>query len=307
MAFHIRVWSTIKAFFLITAIRITAWLPLSWAQALGKAIGQFLIAINNGNIRVARYNLARCMPQWTDAQREQCARESVKHIGMTVLEAGIAMCWSRDQVRRHLQPTIGEAHVQTLWQQKRGVILVMPHTGNWELLPQALNTDSPLCALYREAENPHLDRFVREGRIRNHVEMAAANQSGVKQLLTNLKAGYTLIVLADHEPSKGTGVFVPFFGNTAYTGTLVPKLAQKTGAAIVMAAVERLPDAQGFRLRLQPGPDLATEKDPERGAALLNAALEQLILCAPEQFTWNYKRFRRVPPGQKKNPYRELT
>jgi KDO2-lipid IV(A) lauroyltransferase len=101
-------------------------------------------------------------------------------------------------------------------------------------------------------------------------------------------------------------VFVPFFGNTAYTGTLVPKLAQKTGAAIVMCAVERIPEAQGFRLRLMPGPELASEKDAEKGAAQLNAALEQLILCAPEQFTWNYKRFRRVPVGQKKNPYRDL-
>ena len=306
MAFYKRVWSTIKAYSLISTIRATAWLPLSWAQAIGRQLGKLLIAVNNGNIRVARYNLQRCLPDWSDAQREACARASLLNLGMTVMEAGLSMCWSREKTRQYIQPAIGEDHLIALWQQKRGVILVMPHAGNWEILPQALSAQAPLCALYREDENPRLDHFIRQSRVRNSVEMAAANQGGVKQLLTRLKAGHTLIVLADHEPSKGTGVFVPFFGNTAYTGTLVPKLAQKTGAAIVMTMVERLPNAQGFRLRLMPGPELAHEPDAEKGAALLNVAFEQLILQAPEQFTWNYKRFRRVPAGQKKNPYRGL-
>ncbi len=306
MAFHKRIWSNAKAYALIAAIKFTAWLPLSFAQAVGRALGTLLIATNNANLRVARYNLERCLPLWDSARREHCARESIRQLGMTVMEAGMAMCWSRDKTRRLIKPTIGEEHLHPLWQQKRGVILVMPHTGNWELLPQALTPQAPLCALYREAENPLLDRFIRIGRVRNQVEMAAANQSGVKQLLTNLKNGYTLIVLADHEPSKGTGVFVPYFGQTAYTGTLVPKLARKTGAAIVMCAVERLPQAHGFRLRLIPGPDLASEADAEQGARLLNEALAQLILHAPEQYTWNYKRFRTVAPGEPKNPYRHL-
>lgn len=306
MAFHKRSWSTIKALCLISAIRCTSWFPLNWSQAIGRALGRFLVMINNGNIRVARYNLERCLPHWDIAQRERCARESLQHLGMTVMEAGLAMCWTREKTRHWMKPTIGEQHLIELWQQKRGVILVMPHTGNWELLPQALTAQAPLCALYREADNVMLDKFIRDGRVRNQVEMAAANQSGVKQLLTNLKAGYTLIVLADHEPSKGTGVFVPYFGHTAYTGTLVPKLARKTGAAIVMCAVERLPQSQGFQLRLIPGPDLANQADAEQGAAQLNDALANLIMHAPEQYTWNYKRFRRVPAGQVKNPYRAL-
>jgi KDO2-lipid IV(A) lauroyltransferase len=47
---------------------------------------------------------------------------------------------------------------------------------------------------------------------------------------------------------EGEGEWVPFFGRPAYTMTLIGRLQESTGAAIVFCWAERLTQGRGFRL-----------------------------------------------------------
>lgn len=293
---------SMKAFVSIALLKLTAALPLAVSQALGRGLGRLMYWLPNRNRDVARLNLGWCFPQWDAATRERMLRLTLQHLGMIAMEGGPVWLWPPEKLGHYLKSVEGEQHFLDAMAKGKGVILVTPHLGNWEIMPIWLTQHTKMCALYKTAKLSDVDRYIRSSRERLGVEMAAAGHGGVKTLLTSLKAGKTLIVLADHEPSKGTGVFVPFFGVNSYTGVLVPRLAQKTGAAIIMVAAERLPRAQGFRLHLAPGPDVSELSD-EAAALALNQAMEQRINLFPEQFMWNYKRFR-TQPAEAANPYK---
>ena len=84
--------------------------------------------------------------------------------------------------------------------------------------------------------------------------------------------------------------------------TLGPRLAQKTGALVVVAWAERLPRGRGYVLHYVPAPDPVGGDDLTASAAALNATVEGAIRGLPEQWLWSYKRFKIRPLGLP-NPY----
>jgi KDO2-lipid IV(A) lauroyltransferase len=104
--------------------------------------------------------------------------------------------------------------------------------------------------------------------------------------------GYTAI-LPDQVPPLGQGVWAPFFGREVYTMTLLAKLAQQTGAQVILTWCERLPAGQGFCMHMRPF-DVPEMKDasvsPEVAAAAVNRGVESMVLDAPGQYMWGYAR-----------------
>ena len=99
-------------------------------------------------------------------------------------------------------------------------------------------------------------------------------------------------VLPDQVPGNGEGEWAPFFGRPAYTMTLIGRLIQSSGAAVVMCNSERLPHGEGYALHFAPlAIDTATSIPGQ-----INAALETVIRTYPEQYLWSYNRYK-VPRG----------
>jgi len=88
------------------------------------------------------------------------------------------------------------------------------------------------------------------------------------------------------------GVWAPFFGQPAYTMTLVSRLVQQTGATLLLTWGERLPRGQGFVQRFYPFPE-PLPADAAESAAALNRAMEWLIRQRPSQYLWGYHRHKR--------------
>ena len=118
-------------------------------------------------------------------------------------------------------------------------------------------------------------------------------------MMRALRRGEAVGLLPDQVPPQGMGVWADFFGAPAYTMTLAARLAQQSGAPIVLAWCERLPDGRGFHLRLS----RLAEPLPAQGedaqalqlaqAEVINRAMEQLIQQCPQQYLWGYNRYKR--------------
>src|SRR5690606_34028481 len=85
--------------------------------------------------------------------------------------------------------------------------------------------------------------------------------------------------------------------------TLLPRLAQRTGATVLFAFAARRGQGDGFDVHLLPAPAGLDHPDPERAAAALNAGVEACARQVPAQYQWTYKRFGRQPGGAA-SPYR---
>ncbi len=109
-------------------------------------------------------------------------------------------------------------------------------------------------------------------------------------------------ILPDQIPVAGGGEFTSFFGNDAYTMTLIPRLIQKTGAKAFLTYAKRID--KGFKIIIkEPNLDIYA-KHMQTSLLGLSKTIEATVKDEPEQYQWEYKRFRYQPEG-KQEPYND--
>jgi KDO2-lipid IV(A) lauroyltransferase len=172
----------------------------------------------------------------------------------------------------------------------RGIIFLTPHLGCFEISAAYGAQRMPLTVLYRPPRKSWLEPLMIAGRSRWQAVVAPANLRGVRMLYKALARGEAVGLLPDQAPGVGEGVWAEFFGRPAYTMTLVTRLQRASGAAVIMAFAERLPEGRGYRLHLQ---NLCTDGFDE---AALNRAIEAQVRGCPEQYLWSYNRYK-IPAG----------
>ena len=182
--------------------------------------------------------------------------------------------------------------VEALRAQGRGILFLTPHLGCFEVTAQAYAARfGPITVLYRPARKPWLREVVDTSRNRPNMAAVPTTLAGVRRMMRALRAGEAVGLLPDQVPPSGLGVWAPFFGREAYTMTLPARLAQQTGAAVLLAWGERLPRGRGYRVRLSPL-EGELSRDPQQAAAQVNAAMERLVRAGPDQYLWGYARYK---------------
>ena len=179
----------------------------------------------------------------------------------------------------------GWQHIEAALHAQKGLIFLTPHMGCFEITSIYYGSKNPITVLYRPPKLKWLTRLMNAGRARKGVALAEANASGVRKLMQALKRGEAIGILPDQIPKAGDGEWADFFRLPAYTMTLACKLAEKTGATVIMAFGERLPNGAGFTIHLTRVDSIATP-------TLLNLAVEKQITQNPAQYLWSYDRWK---------------
>ena len=225
------------------------------------------------------------------------------------MAAELPWLWLRPQGESVLRRVVrweGVEAFEAAMQAKRGVILVAPHLGSWEMCGQAigerfLETYGPITALFRPARKKWMAELIAAGsRDRPGLQTLPTNNTGVRGLIRTLRGGGYTGILPDQVPPLGQGVWAPFLGRPAYTMTLLPRLAQQTGAACFLSVCERLPRGEGYVIRFEPivGTPLTDPAAPiEAAAAAMNDGIGRLIHSLPGQYVWDYARYKE-PRGE---------
>jgi KDO2-lipid IV(A) lauroyltransferase len=279
----------------IGLIRLVSFLPLSGAHALGSAMGKLLWFTDNA--RTAKINLRLCYPDLSDIEIERLARTSLIALGKTYAEMGMSWMWPIPKVQKLITQVEGLEHLEKALADKQGIILIAPHLGNWEVLNHFFRQHLFMTVMYKPAKIPVLDNFIFSTRKRVDVGLVPADRSGVESLYKLLDDKGVIAVLPDQEPGLKSGVFAPFFGQPALTGKLIGELANNTSAFLLCCYAKRLDDGN-YGVVLKPARKDIRNSDELAAATALNASIEDCINGCPEQYQWNYKRFRRQPEGR---------
>ncbi|MBQ0729537.1 MAG: lysophospholipid acyltransferase family protein [Oleispira antarctica] len=279
----------------IGLIRLVSFLPLPAAHALGRVMGKLLWFTDNA--RIAKINLRISYPDLNDAEIESLARESLIALGKTYAEMGMSWMWPIPKVQKLITQVKGLEHLEKALSDKQGIILIAPHLGNWEVLNHFFRQHLFMTVMYKPAKIPALDNFIFSTRKRVDVGLVPADRSGVESLYQLLNDKGVVAVLPDQEPGLKSGVFAPFFGQTALTGKLIGELANNTSAFLLCCYAKRLENGN-YGVVLKPAHDDIRNSDEVAAATALNASIEECINDCPEQYQWNYKRFRRQPEGR---------
>lgn len=288
---------TLGVFLLSCFLIPISFLPLRWSQTLGSWIGVLLIRYNKKRAHIARCNLKVCFPEKTQEQIEELLINTAKESGKWFLES--AYVWYRHP--NYLCSKVNVTNPELLeraYRLQQGVVIILPHLGNWELLNYYIPQRYPFGAMYRPLNSKPFEKLVFKSRTRVGSDMYPTNQQGVRRALKSLKAGNIVAVLSDHLPSHQACVYAPFFNHPAMTGKLTHSLIKNTKAEVLLASVLRKPNGEGFEISFHPVEGMNTT-DSLGAAIAMNKEIEKSILVAPEQYQWVYRRFAHPPPGAK--------
>jgi KDO2-lipid IV(A) lauroyltransferase len=271
---------------------LLASLPLRWLHGLGSLLGQITFAISKEYAARTKQNLRQSRLATDEKHYATLLHQTINEAGKGIVE--LPWVWGRslEQVCATVQSCHGWEHMEAAYARGKGIILLTPHWGCFEVVGLYVGQRLPLTCLYRSPKQAWLEKIMRGGRERGLARLATADISGVRVLFKALKRGEAIGLLPDQVPSQGEGEWVDFFARPAYTMTLSGRLAQASGATVLLSFAERLPRGQGYILRFEP---LALDfSNPV--PLQINAALERVIAISPAQYLWSYNRYK-IPSG----------
>jgi len=271
-------------------LRPLAWLPLRWVHALGGVFGWAVYLCAPGYAARMRENLRRSGLCRDEQDFGATLREAVAEAGRSVAELGAIWFRTPGQLQRLVVEVRNFPLVESARAAGRGILFLTPHMGCFEITSLYAGQLMPITVLYRRPRLKWLEPLMVAGRGRGDVALATADLSGVRRLLKALRRGEAVGILPDQVPSRGEGVWAPFFGRPAFTMTLANRLRKASGCATILVFAERLDRGAGYRFHLEPLPDSVEDE------AGLNAAIERMIRIRPAQYLWSYNRYK-VPRG----------
>jgi KDO2-lipid IV(A) lauroyltransferase len=260
-------------------LRLASRLPLRVLHALGAAFGRLAMALSPSYRRKTADNL-RTAGLHGDAMMAQAAREA----GRAVFETPLVW-FSPPRRLAALFDCRNEQLVRAALAGGRGAILLTPHLGCFEVAARAVAAIAPITVLYKPPKLAAVRAVVESAREAPGLRAVPANAAGVRALLRALRRGECVGILPDQVPGEGDGVWAPFFGRPAYTMTLPQRLAQLTGAPVIVGVGERLAKGRGWTVHFEA---LGGDASPES----VNAAMESLVRRFPSQYFWGYNRYK---------------
>ena len=286
-----------KATFLILALKLAGKLPLRGAQLIGRLLGTLGWVFNSTSRKVTEINLRICFPDLSESRRRDLARSSLRHTGQTLMEIPLMWEWPVEDCLGLIREIEGEELLAEAKKDGRGLLLLAPHLGNWELTGLYFSSRYRMAALYSPPHIREFEDYMIQVRGRMGSELVRGDRRGLARLIGLLREGEVAGILPDQSPRGKGNAYAPFFGMEVRTMTLVSKLLQKSGAKPLTVFAQRIKDRQGFRLVIRECEPGISDPDPVIATTALNKSIESVVREVPEQYQWEYKRFRHRPTG----------
>ena len=271
-------------------------LPYRTKISLGGLIYQKIISPLSGNRKRIVDNLRLIFPDLEKRKREELCSQVPNNIGRTLFELLSPNAFSNIAKSAKVSGP-GFKILKDAQEQKKPVILVSGHFGNYDVVRVVLNTNQiSVGALYKPMSNPYFNTFY-ERCIKQIAEpLFPRGRAGMGNMMRYLEDGNVVALLIDQYMSHGEPL--KFLGHTAYTATSAAKLALKHDALLITFYVVRNDDGINFDLVFESPVKPST---PNEMTQVLNDRLEKQIRKNMGQWLWTHKRWKSPSPIRNKS------
>lgn len=272
-------------------LMIAGMFPVSTALRGGRWLGRLLRLIDPAHRRVAVKNLERSRGVCPPDEIPEFVQRVYENIGLTFGEMMV--------MPKLLEGLAGRVRlerfhvVDDVRRRGKGMITVIGHLGNWELIGLAVcAAGHPLHSLSRPIENPWVDRYLQRFRSQTGQRMISKYRA-LGEMVRVVKNNEILIVQVDQDARKH-GIYVDFFGRPASTHRSPAILSLKYGTPIVVADIFR---EGGLHHCVLSDPILPESfrnlPDPVRALTqAYTAKFEECVRSHPDQWFWLHDRWK---------------
>ncbi|HEY6425111.1 MAG TPA: phosphatidylinositol mannoside acyltransferase [Pseudonocardiaceae bacterium] len=200
--------------------------------------------------RQLRSNLARVVPGATPAGLDMLVRDGLRSYARYWQEVFTLPSADHRALQERLDGAMdGVEYLDAALATGRGVVVALPHSGNWDMAGLWLvGRHGPFSTVVERLRPEALyQRFV-DYRSSLGFEIIPLTGAGspTPPLVRRLRAGGVVCLLADRDLT-GAGVAVEFFGGTARMPLGPARLAAATGATLLVVGCWFTPDGWGIR------------------------------------------------------------
>jgi KDO2-lipid IV(A) lauroyltransferase len=277
-------------------VRAIILLPLPAQLAIGRGLGRLGYVFARRERRVAKINIALCLPELDVHQRRHLLKRHFASLGCSVFETGMVWWASAARWRRMVQFE-GEEHLRAALDQGRGALVLTAHFTTLESGARALTLLGPTSIMYLTPKNELIAELSRRGRARHTVQAISSEQ--IRDLLQNLKRNLPVWYAPDQRFTDKNSALVPLFGHSAASNVATSRLARISGAPVLPFFPARRSDNRGYLVRILPALEHFPSDDPVADTRRFHELIEAEVRRHPEQYLWTYKRLRH--PGY--DPY----
>ena len=216
--------------------RLVRWLPERTAYRLAYSAADFLTKRNGKNVARLRSNLNRTQPNISSQELDALVFKAMRSYMRYWCDTFRFPDWSAERVRETVSVT-NEHLLLNAIEAKTGVIVALPHAGNWD------HAGAYFCAkdihLVTVAERLKPEKlFVKFLQYRQAMGMEVLPLDGrvMGTLAQRLRQGCLVALVADRDLSR-SGIDVDFFGGPSRMPAGPALLALKTKAPLITAFV----------------------------------------------------------------------
>jgi len=270
-------------------------LPYRLQLSMGKYLGLIGYYFAKREYRNADINLQKCFPELDNLSRKKLIRENFISAGQGTLETLLGF-WGSPKRLKKLIHIKNLSVIQESLKNKKGIIVFGPHFTSVHFAGRLLNLAFPFSVMYFPPKNSVFRKITE--RALPHCYDRAIPRDDARAFIRALKENKAILYTPDVD--GGTkGLFVPFFNVQASTVTATSRFAELTGCAVIEVRYHRRKDKSGIDIEFQLPLNNFPSHDEFQDTLQINHFLEKQIRQFPEQYLWQYKRFKTRPKGEK--------
>ena len=272
-------------------------IPKKVSRFMADVLGLLWYDLDARHRTIALNNLEKALGnEMNKRELKMLSKRIFKNITLIVFELGWAMHLKRKDLPRHFSLK-GVANLHKAHAKGRGVLVLLCHIGNWELLVGGIAlTGYRSSALYRKLDFFPLERLIRELREKHGTRMIPLRGAS-RKLDALLASGEVVGTLLDQNVDWYKGVFVDFFGRPACTNRGVAELVMRTRTSVVPTFIIRKGDKH--LMEFQPEIPLVDTGDRicdiEANTQNYVSVIEAMVRRYPEQWFWVHNRWKTKP------------
>lgn len=275
-------------------------LPQRAAVSFGAGLGLLLHKVDRKHRELAAGNMQLAFPEKNGEEIRGLVRSLYKNIGRSLVEFLFDPKF-KDSARLFKTVKVeGEVNLERALAKGRGVLVIVPHFGNWELGGMVYPHLFPCMAIAFPQANPFTDKLITKYRSMTGLRVICTGDT-IKDILRTLKRNEGVGLLADQHADLD-GVFVDLFGRPARSKKGPVVLALKTGAPLLMTFMIRQKDGT-HTMVIEPEIEMTLTGELETEVRVNTQKwvkrLEDYIRLYPDQWLWVHNRWKSKPEDYK--------
>ncbi|MBN1364936.1 MAG: lysophospholipid acyltransferase family protein [Syntrophaceae bacterium] len=243
------------------------------------------------------HNLMRSFPEKETKEIIRITKGVYRHFAIVAAEFFDLPYINKENIHQRVEVE-GLKNYQMAVAQGKGLLTIVAHFGNWELMTIAVPVYlQSVDIVYRPLDNPVIDNMVEYVRTIQGNTLIPKGGSG-KKIMELLKENHLIGVLSDQNVSKREGVFVDFFGRPACTGVGLAVMAIRSGAPCLPIFMARQKSGK-YKFIIKPAIDVVCtgnyQADLVTNTQRFAKIVEEVIREYPEQYFWFHQRWKTKP------------